>query len=317
MQNISTPIAFFIFNRPEVTRIVFEEIAKTRPPLLLVIADGPRVNKAGEANLCALTRQIIESVDWECRVLKNYSDNNLGCKRRISSGLDWVFENVEEAIILEDDCLPNPSFFRFCEELLERYRNSTQIGMISGDNFIEDKLKISDSYYFSKYPHIWGWATWGRAWKNYDVNLDRWKKNRTPNWLRGILGSADEVNFWSKGFDSIISGKLDTWDYQWVFTCLDRKMLCVMPKINLISNIGFGSDATHTTGNSIFSNMESYDLDFPLAHPKKIEVNSDADHITANMMFTTSILKRIMRRIILPIFKNMKLKSKIFFSKSI
>ena len=315
MQKISTPIAFFIFNRPEVTRIVFEEISKTRPPILLVIADGPRADKVNDAYLCELTRQVIESVDWECKVLTNYSNHNLGCKLRISSGLDWVFENVEEAIILEDDCLPNPSFFGFCEDLLARYRDNPQIGMISGDNFIEDKLIIADSYYFSKYPHIWGWATWRRAWKHYDVNLRYWRKSRSSNWLRSILNSSDEVNFWSKGFDSITTGKLDTWDYQWVFTCLDKGMLCVMPKINLISNIGFGPDATHTTGNSIFSNMESYYLEFPLTHPQEIVVNHEADQITANNMFTASIYKRIIRRFILPILKHIKPKSRKKFSR--
>lgn len=151
---LTTPVAFLVFNRPDTTIRVFEEIRRARPPKLLVVADGARADRPGEAEKCAQVRAIVEQVDWECGVLKNYADDNMGCKRRISSGLDWVFANVEEAIILEDDCLPHPSFFRFCEELLRRYRDDERVMMISGDNFQFGKKRTDYSYYFSKYPHI-------------------------------------------------------------------------------------------------------------------------------------------------------------------
>ena len=152
----STPVAFIIFNRPDTTKRVFAEIAKARPPKLLVIADGPRADHPADVEKCAAVRAIIDGVDWDCEVLKNYSDVNLGCKRRVSSGLDWVFDTVEEAIILEDDCLPHPTFFRFCEEMLEKYRDDKRIAMISGDNLQFGRKRTGYSYYFSRYPHIWG-----------------------------------------------------------------------------------------------------------------------------------------------------------------
>src|SRR5512139_3287315 len=171
---LKTPVAFIIFNRPDTAERVFAEIAKARPPKLLVVADGPRANRSGEAEKCAATRAIIDRVDWDCEVLTNFSDTNLGCKNRVSSGIDWVFEQVPEAIILEDDCLPHPTFFRFCEELLERYRDDERIGMISGDNFQLGQKRTDASYYFSRYNHIWGWASWRRAWRHYDREASAW-----------------------------------------------------------------------------------------------------------------------------------------------
>src|SRR6185369_14461868 len=165
---LTTPVAFIIFNRPDTTEKVFAEIARARPPKLLVIADGPRAGRAGEADRCAATRAIIDRVDWDCKVLTNYSDVNLGCKNRVASGIDWVFEQVPEAIILEDDCLPDPTFFRFCEELLIRYREDERISQICGANFQFGRKRSNDSYYFSRYNHIWGWASWRRAWQHYD-----------------------------------------------------------------------------------------------------------------------------------------------------
>ena len=146
---LTTPVAFIIFNRPDTTRIVFEEIKKAKPEKLLIIADGPRNNKPGEKERCAETRAIVENIDWECEVLRNYSDKNMGCKNRVASGLNWVFENVEEAIILEDDCLPDQSFFRYCQELLEKYRDDKRIMLIAGDNMLFENNKQKYSYYFS------------------------------------------------------------------------------------------------------------------------------------------------------------------------
>ena len=168
---METPIAFFIFRRPETTRRVFEQIRKVKPLKLFVVADGGRNEE--EWKKCHAARAVIEAVDWPCEVIKNYADKNFGCKIRISSGLDWVFQNTEKAIILEDDTLPHESFFRFSEELLRHYKDNPKIMHISGVNFQQKNsdFRCSDSYYFSRLPHIWGWATWKRAWKNYDVNF--------------------------------------------------------------------------------------------------------------------------------------------------
>jgi hypothetical protein len=170
---LTTPVAFFIFNRPDTTEQVFSEIVRVKPHKLLVIADGPRSERQGEAEKCSQARSIIDRVNWDCEILTNFSEINLGCKVRVSSGIDWVFEHVEEAIILEDDCLPDPTFFRYCQVMLDHYRNDQRIGMISGDNFQNGIKRNMDSYYFSRYVHIWGWATWRNRWQNYyDVNIN-------------------------------------------------------------------------------------------------------------------------------------------------
>ncbi len=282
---LTTPVAFIIFNRPDTTELVFAEIAKAKPTKLLVIADGARANKKGDAEKVAATRAIINRIDWACEVLTNFSDVNLGCKIRVSSGIDWVFEQVEEAIILEDDCLPDPTFFRFCQELLEKYRDDQRVGMISGANFQFGQTRNHDSYYFSNYNIIWGWASWRRAWKHYDVKATVWPKFRDEDWLTGISHSRGEKEFWDRSFDAVFSNKIDTWDYQWVLTSMIRGALSVTPNINLISNIGFGPDATHTFGVSKFSNMEMESINFPLRHPIIFLPDRIADAYVAQSQF--------------------------------
>jgi hypothetical protein len=275
---LKTPVALIIFNRPDTTAKVFEAIRQAKPPLLLVIADGARTAKEGEAEKCAVTRAIIDGVDWDCEVRTNYSDVNLGCKRRVSSGIDWVFEQVEEAIILEDDCLPHPSFFDYCDELLDKYRYDTRIMSISGDNFQFGRQRTSDSYYFSQYNHIWGWATWRRAWKHYDVNVQLWNTVRDGGWLDDILNDASVVEVWQKNFQDVHDGKVDTWDYQWVFACWVQSGLTILPNVNLISNIGFGVEATHTrSADNKSANLPVEAISLPLQHPEFVVRNLDAD----------------------------------------
>jgi hypothetical protein len=233
--HLKTAVAFLVFNRPETTRRVFAAIREARPPKLLVVADGPRADRPGEAEKCAEVLGIINTVDWPCEVLKNYSEVNMGCKRRISSGLNWVFEQEEEAIILEDDCLPHPTFFRFCEELLHRYRDDTRIMMISGDNFQFESQRAEYSYYFSRYTHIWGWASWRRAWKYYDVDMTLWPLIKKGEWLSDLFADKRMAQFWEAEFEKIVSGTLDTWDHQWAFACWTQSGLAVLPNVNLIS----------------------------------------------------------------------------------
>jgi len=304
---IKTPIVFIIFNRPETTKRVFAEIAKARPPKLLVIADGPRTDHPDDAEKCAAVRAIIDGVNWDCDVLKNYSDVNLGCKRRVSSGLDWVFDIVEEAIILEDDCLPHPTFFRFCEEMLEKYRDDKRIAMISGDNIQFGRKRTGYSYYFSRYTHIWGWASWRRAWDNYDVDMKLWPEIRDGGWLQGLLGSKISVWYWKNRLENAYKGKIDTWDYQWFFSCWIQSALTIIPNVNLVSNIGFGPDSLHTAEKKVFSNMKAEPITFPISHPAYVLRESAADYITEKTIFSgQSLMKKGIIKLLQIIREDMK-----------
>jgi len=261
----TVPVAFLIFNRPYHTQQVFEAIRLYRPSTLLVIADGPRDET--ERVRCEEARSIITQVDWPCDVRTNFSDVNLGCKRRVSSGLDWVFDQCEEAIILEDDCLPHPSFFRYCDELLDKYRLDTRIMSINGSNVGSDEL-ISSGYRFSRRPHIWGWATWKRAWRHYDVDMTLWPRLRGTTWLLDLVGREMPAAHWRSAFDDTWAGKVNTWDYQWFFSILAQGAFVISPDVNLVSNIGFGVGATHTTSvEHPCANMPVGEMRFPLQHP--------------------------------------------------
>ena len=289
---LDTPVAFIIFNRPDCTQQVLSAIARAKPPKLLVIADGPNFSRPDHGQRCALTRALIDSVDWDCEVLTNYSDANLGCRKRVSSGLDWVFEQVPEAIILEDDCVPDASFFRFCELLLRRYREDERVGMISGDNF-QFGAKVTDaSYYFSKYTHIWGWASWRRAWQHYDVSAKAW-----PEFLASGNFSHSTFPFerqtWRNAFKGVYEGRVDTWDYQWTLACWSQSMLSILPQVNLVSNIGFGIDATHTKRHNIYANIPRHSIPWPLKEPQLVVPHYEADRRTAEGMFNISMPRRI------------------------
>jgi hypothetical protein len=295
---LPVPIAFFIFKRPDTTRKVVEAIASARPVRLLLVADGPR--NPGEAHLCALTRSVVESVSWECDVLTNYSDGNLGLKERLSSGLAWVFDQVEEAIILEDDCLPHPTFFRFCQELLSKYRDNPRIMHISGNNFLRRRYPLDGSYYFTRYPHVWGWATWKRAWQHYDVQMTQWIESVNKNVFLNEFSHARERNFWRDVWDRVSVNDINTWDYQWTFACISSGGLAINPCNNLVSNLGFGADATHTVqeaSTSYLANLPVHSMSFPLKHPPSIFRDVQADNETAKFFFVQpSIASRMVRK---------------------
>lgn len=269
---LKTPVAFLIFNRPDTTAKVFAAIREARPPKLLVVADGPRADRPGEAELCASTRAIINQVDWPCEVLTNYADVNLGCKDRVSSGLDWVFHEVEEAIILEDDCLPHSSFFPFCEQMLDRYREDERVMMVGGTNYLFDRLKIEESYCFSRYFAIWGWATWRRAWSRYDITMREWPRLRNEGQLQSFYSQRFMRNHVIRIFNAAYHGNIDTWDIQWFYTCLFNNGLSIIPRANLISNIG--PVGTHTSGDrsNNFFPVFSTEVD-DLKHPEKVYPN--------------------------------------------
>lgn len=273
---MNTPVAFIIFNRPDVTRRVFDAIARAQPKRLLVVADGPRNSE--EAEKCWETRAIIEQVNWDCEVLSNFSDVNIGCKGRVSSGLDWVFENCEEAIILEDDCLPHESFFPFCEELLERFRNDERVGMICGSNFQQGTRVSTDSYFFTLNVTAWGWASWRRAWQNYDVSMNRWPALRESDWLEDLLVNPVAVKYWRETLESTYLGEQNTWDYQFFFSWWASNALAAIPQTNLVTNIGFGDASTHTRDTlPTMANLPLVGMEFPLKHPTAIEINREAD----------------------------------------
>jgi hypothetical protein len=216
----------------------------------------------------------------------------------VSSGLDWAFSVAERAIILEDDCVPHPSFFRFCDELLDKYRDDERIMMISGDNFQQGRQRTADSYYFSRYCHVWGWATWRRAWRCYDLDMKNWPAVRDGGWIHDVLTDRQAATRWAKTFQIMYEGRIDTWDAQWMFACWSQNGLAIVPNTNLISNIGFHSEATHTTSaDSALANLPSQGMDFPLKHPSFVIPDSQADRFTERRVFAPT-LKDLMKRII-------------------
>ncbi|HVG28582.1 MAG TPA: hypothetical protein VM864_02575 [Pyrinomonadaceae bacterium] len=294
-----TPVAFLIFNRPDVTARVFAEIARARPPKLLVVADGARADCPGEREACERTRAVVERVDWDCEVLTNFAGENMGCRRRVSSGITWVFEEVEEAIIVEDDCLPHPSFFPYCEELLARFREDERVMMLSGDNFQFGRRRTPYSYYFSRLMHIWGWASWRRAWRHYDVGMRLWAGLRDTPWLSDLLGDEEAAAFWRDVFDRAAAGH-DTWDFQWVFACWAQHGLSALPESNLVTNIGFGAGATHTHAETRAANIPAEALEFPLRHPPHVVREREADLFTMRELMLpakSSVYSRLRRKL--------------------
>lgn len=292
-------IAFLIFNRPSHTRQVLQEIAKYKPSRLLVVADGPR--SLEEQHLCKASRSVIDRVDWDCEVLTDYSEVNLGCRRRVSSGLTWVFQQCEEAIVLEDDCTPNLSFFQYCAEMLRKYREDERVMMIGGSNFQFGRQRGPYSYYFSRYTPVWGWASWRRAWQAYDVDMTLWPLMRGTSWLLDILGDRSAAVYWRAIFDRAFAGGIDTWDYQWTFACWVQNGLVAVPNTNLVSNIGFGEGATHTTAaTSMFANLSTTEMPFPLQHPPHMVRDREADMFTYQQNFAptgSSLYYRLCQRL--------------------
>jgi hypothetical protein len=290
-ESFSTPILFLIFNRPDTTSQVFNKIREIRPKYLFVSADGPRQNKIDDEQKCRETRNIIKKIDWECKPKTNYSEKNLGCRVGVSSGINWFFNQVTEGIILEDDCLPDLSFFHFCESLLEYYRNDERIMHIGGVNFQDGRARGSASYYFSRICHVWGWATWKRAWDKYDVNVTRLhaKENR---WCE-FFPDRSMRKFWQKKFELVYNKEKDTWDYQWQYASSVNNGLAIIPSVNLISNIGFEGEATHTTANiHMLANRPTKSIG-ALLHPAIIEPDRQADEYTFRKYTNPNKLRKL------------------------
>ena len=293
-------ILFLVFNRPETTKLVFESIRAAKPPRLYISADGPRLNRPNDKSLCNEVQNIVTTIDWPCELKTFFREQNQGCKKAVSSGIDWFFKNEEQGIILEDDILPLSGFFIYCDELLELYKDDNRVAMVSGNNSISKRLHLKESYFFTHYGNIWGWATWRRAWQHYDVDMRDWPKWRDNGGLNTI---SDHVRFfeayWQDYNDAIYNGKIDTWDFQWYFTCWRINGFCITPKNNQTYNLGFDGNATHTSGPApdFVIESEPETLVFPLLHPVNIERNKAADILISKRVFKITLLTIIKNKI--------------------
>jgi hypothetical protein len=277
---IRTPVAMVLFRRPDRTARVFEQIRAARPRNLILIADGPR--NPAEGSQCEAARAVVANVDWDCEVTRDYASENLGLKKRITSGLDLVFDRYEEAIILEDDCLPSISFFRYCQELLDRYRENDLVMHIAGSDLLGgDRSQLS--YRFTRYPHIWGWATWRSAWQTYDPALAEWhafSRRKRERRIAEMFAHEDERRYWRDAWDA--SEHIDNWDFRWSYALLSRNGLATIPNRNLVTNIGFGSNATNALDDPHgIGGRPRGEMAFPLRHPTEIQTDPMADAETS------------------------------------
>ena len=283
MNKIKTPLLFIVFNRPDLTKKVFEKIRQAKPPKLYIACDGPRLGYEDEKEKVDKVREIVNKVDWPCELKTLFQNNNLGCKKGCITAISWFFENEEKGIILEDDCLPHLDFFNFCEILLDRYFNDERVSFITGDNFQDGNLRGDASYYFSKYINLWGWATWRRSWIKYDVgNMKFWPEWSNSKDFSDKMIDNIEKKYWKNIFNLMYLEKIDTWCYPLSASVWYNGGLTATPNVNLVSNIGFGDGATHTTfENNKYSNMSVHSIG-NLKHPIKIEQNLEADKWTFN-----------------------------------
>ena len=295
MTGVCPPVLLLVCDRPDLTRRVVERIREARPRQLYVAADGARSDAAAaqEVRVSAL------EIDWECDVVTLFRDRNLGCKEAVGSAVTWFFEHVEEGVILEDDCVPDPSFFRYCAELLERFRDDERVAGIGGNSF-RDAHAAGGSYTFSIYNQTWGWATWRRAWSHYDGTLALWPGLRETGWLEDFLRDRPAARFWREVFDRDLRGEIDTWDFAWTLACWVQNGLTVHPGVNLVSNIGFDERATHTrNAASPLAAVPAERIEFPLVHPP-VARDREADRFTAEhvhrVRFRTSRLRRALYR---------------------
>jgi hypothetical protein len=281
---VTPPVLILAFNRPDETRAVIESLRPACPRQLFFAVDGPRPGNAGDTAAVSAVRSLAGSIDWPCEVRTLFREENLGCKAAVSAAISWFFEHVDQGIILEDDCVAHPSFFRFAAELLDRYRADERVMMISGDNF-QPGAWTAHSYYFSRYTHIWGWATWRRAWKLYDHRMTAWPEMRDGGWLVDILRDEAAADYWTGIFEETYRERNASWAYRWMFSAWSQSGLSVIPNVNLVSNIGFSELATHMRRDSSLSGMRRAEMAFPLVHPPFTVRDERADSHTQRTIF--------------------------------
>jgi len=299
MEHLNTPVLLLLFNRPDKTKKVFESIRAVKPIKLYVAADGPRPGK-DEEDLCAQTRDVVSKVDWKCDVHKLFRDKNLGCGMGPSTAMSWFFENEPEGIILEDDCLPDKSFFHFCEQLLEKYRDDTRIMQISGTNFHQDWIRDPDySYYFSEIGLCWGWASWRRAWEKFDYNLSQYPEVVEKGYLKDLPFFRYGIgNYIAKELRAISKGQQHSiWDIQWNFAQFINSGLSIIPKKNLIENIGFDESATHTQSAAERYRVKKYQVEFPLKHPPYVLRDRVSDNRYLSVFYNRRFIHRVKKKV--------------------
>lgn len=271
------PVLLVVYNRPDKTRRVLETVAEFQPRRLYVAADGPRPQDPVDADRCARTRALFDGLGWSCELNTLFQSSHLGLKRGEVAAFDWFFSCVEAGIVLEDDCLPSSDFYPFCAELLNRYFDSPRVLMISGHNTLVEWDAGGASYVFNRTPATWGWAGWRRAWSLYDPAMTSWGDPKARRAVRARLSKA-EFRIMKRRFDRVFHGGYDTWDFAWVFAVLLADGVCVMPWRNLVTNIGFDADATHTRlAWPHERGVSTKRLDFPLTHPARIEPDPGFD----------------------------------------
>jgi len=289
---LETPVALCIFNRPDLTARVMARLAEVCPTRLLVVADGPRPDRPEDVALCAEALRIATSPTWPGDLRANVSETNLGCRERIAGGLDWVFDEVEEAIVIEDDCLPTLSFFPFCAELLERYRDDRRIGAIVGTNLSGERPDSAESYFFSRFFYPWGWASWRRVWRDYDVRISHLDAVRDLGILDSAFTDARVRQFFDEKFSAVQRGAIDTWDFQLGFMLLAHGSLVATPSVNLVRNLGGGrADATHMTEEVSVGTDATEELEMPLCHPAEVVPFRRADLAVERICFALRIAR--------------------------
>lgn len=277
--HVQSPVLLLSFNRPDTALKIFERVREARPAKLYIAADGPRTGVEKDTQLCRETRMIYDQVDWDCSVYKLFSEENKGCKVAVAEAVTWFFQQEEEGIILEDDCLPTSDFFYFCDQLLPRYRHDTRMVNITGTNLQMGKKWGNGSYYFSQYSHIWGWASWRRAWEAYDIDLEHYNEKEAVTVLGNIFSDQFLIDGWIDIFQKLKRKEIDSWDYQFNLINFFRNGLCITPNVNLISNLGFRPDATHTYNvPEDHANLPAEQLEKPLVHPLHFTPEKQADY---------------------------------------
>lgn len=286
------PVVVIIFNRPELARRLVDAMGLIRPTEIYLISDGPRNGVVGEQEKVQSSREIFNSLSWDCKVATNFAPENMGCMERIASGLDWVFGKVDRAIILEDDCIPSRSFFLYCEELLDLYQSDDRVLSISGTR-LAPEIDMRSDYCFSKYAFCWGWATWGRAWKKFDKGMAAYEGIRDTNFLREKLGGRRQEIYWRYVLDKVMRGAIDSWAYRWTFAHWLNDGLSAVPRVNLVSNRGVGVTATNTTEKTQWLETEAGSLRFPLQTLNEVSPDAFFDGWVEDNVFSKSLWIRI------------------------
>jgi hypothetical protein len=291
---VGLPVVVIVFNRPDCTSRVLEALARFKPDPLFVVGDGPRPGRPEDVENVRKVRRLFERLPWRCDMIQSMSDENMGCRRRVSSGLDWVFGQVEQAVILEDDIVPGESFLPFCEELLARYRDDARVGSISATDFAAGQHRFHASYAFSRYNLFWGWATWRRAWRAYDDSLGGMTSGDARG-LEEVLGRTfsrwRERVYWRAVLRKVAAEQIDSWGYRWLFSCWKAGMLGVQPAGSLVTNIGTGADATHTRS-GIYGIKGVVPMRFPLVHPASVAADRCLDRRIEDRLYSKSVAAR-------------------------